>query len=202
MKSVDDRDIITEQDRALWQAYIRRARETAPVGAGGDRGISDEDVGLLASYLENRLDEIGTAEFERRLVDEPKLLDAVIAASAAAHGPSVEPAAVPQSLIAFAINFSASGRSAQGKGAARLAGKAERRPWLFASPAFAWSIATVAVLSFSAIGVYVAVDYDGGSAGIETSDGKNSIVDDLDRRNESVFTDPAKIYFDGTEVDD
>jgi hypothetical protein len=197
MTSVTESDRSTENDRALWQAYVRQRRELAPTGAGGDEAQAGEDAMLVAAYLDNRLDDQAQAAFERRLVDEPQLLETVIAARAAVGGPALAPEAVPQGVVAFALGLRVPARAAP-----RARETAGRRPWIFASPAFAWSIATVAFVSFAALGAFIAIDHGGVLISAEAPERRGSAADDLDRRSESIFADPAKAYFDGTEVDD
>jgi hypothetical protein len=181
------------EDRALWDRYVR-LRRGAPEGAGAAERVSGEDAATIAAYLELRLDEWECAALERRLVDEPILLDTLIAARAALAGPAPrEPA--PQALTAFALNL------VPARGAARApvrpAAPARRR-WFLPSPAFAWSLATAAFLAAFAAGAFITWEF------VEppTMAQKDPIKDELRPRNNSIFDDPARTIFDGMDVDE
>jgi hypothetical protein len=187
---VTEHRIENEHDRALWQEY--RHLSGPPEQAASASELDAADFTLVAAYLDRRLDEWALAAFERRLIEEPRLLEVLVAAREAAqpeHGPA------PQALIAYALNCApaqASPRPA-GQGRSRIA-------WLGFSPAVAWSIATLAFVTFCGVGVYVAMELRGETITAEESG--TSVGDDLDRRSDSIFSDPAKTYFDGTEVEE
>jgi hypothetical protein len=183
-----------KEDRALWDRYVR-LRRGAPEGAGAAERVSGEDAALIAAYLELRLDEWDSAAFERRLVDEPILLDTLISArDALAAPPMHEPA--PQALTAFALNLV----PAQAAAHVRAARPAEtpRRRWFGPAPAFAWSLVTVAFLAAFAAGAFVTWELTEPPAMAQ----KDPIKDELQPRNNSIFDDPARTIFDGMDVDD
>lgn len=181
------------EDRALWDRYVR-LRRGAPEGADEAGTIGGADAAMIAACLELRLDEWERAAFERRLVDEPKLLDTLIAARAAMAAPAPQEAA-PQALTAFALNL------APAPAASRLPSRpARRRRWFLPAPAFAWSLATVAFLGAFAVGAYVAWQFM--EPPMTAQKDKDPLKDDLRPRNNSIFDDPARTIFDGMDVDD
>ncbi len=178
---------ISEHDRALWNEFVLHRRGVVPA----ERADSD-DLLLLAAYLDGRLEEWDRSQLEQRLLDEPLLLETLMAAHAARDAD----APAPQPVIAYALNCFPIRSQAV---AAPLA--ARRR--LIGAPAFAWSLAVFFVLAFCAVGVYVALERQDDSITAESPRRSgDALTEDLGRRNDSVFTDPARTYFDGTEVDD
>jgi hypothetical protein len=184
------------EDRALWDRYVR-LRRGAPEGAGGaEERVSGDDAALIAGYLDQRLDEWERAAFERRLVDEPTLLDTLLAArDALAVPPTREPA--PQAVTAFALNLVPAQAVAARTPAFRPA-EAPRRRWFLPSPAFAWSLVTVAFLAAFAAGAFVTWEFIEPPAMAQ----KDPIKDELLPRNNSIFDDPARTIFDGMDADE
>ena len=183
-----------KEDRALWDRYVR-LRRGAPEGAGEAERVSGQDAALIAAYLELRLDEWDSAALERRLVDEPILLDTLISArDALAAPPMHEPA--PQALTAFALNLVPAHPAAHARAARPAA--APRRRWFGPAPAFAWSLVTVAFLAAFAAGAFVTWEFTEPPAMAQ----KDPIKDELQPRNNSIFDDPARTIFDGMDVDD
>ena len=182
-----------KEDRALWDRYVR-LRRGAPEGASEAESVSGQDAALIAAYLELRLDEWESAAFERRLVDEPILLDTLISARDALAAPPLrEPA--PQALTAFALNLvpAPSAHAHAGRPAV-----APRRRWFLPAPAFAWSLLTVAFLAAFAAGAFVTWEL----TEPPTMAQKDPIKDELQPRNNSNFDDPARTIFDGMDVDE
>jgi hypothetical protein len=178
------------EDRALWDRYVR-LRRGAPEGAGEREPVGGNDAALIAAYLDHRLDEWECAAFERRLVDEPILLDTSIAARDAVAAPE-QPA--PQALSAYALNL-VPARAAPARNAAAAA---PRRRWFAAGPAFAWSLATVAFLAAFAAGAFLTWGLMEPPAMAQ----KDPIKDELRPGNNSIFDDPAKTIFDGMDADE
>jgi len=185
---VTDNVTMNPEDRALWDRYVR-LRRGAPEGAARAETIGGRDAADIAAYLELRLDEWERAAFERRLVDEPVLLDTLIAAHAATAAPAQQ-ARVPQALTAFALNLGPARAHAQ-------AGPPRRR-WLLPVPAFAWSLATVAFLAAFAAGAFMTWGLMEPPAMAQ----KDPIKDELQPRNNSIFDDPARTIFDGMDADE
>jgi hypothetical protein len=186
-------------NRAIWDRYVR-LRRGALVSAG-NAGIGGEDAALIAAYLDLRLDEWERAALERRLVDEPILLDALIAARRAMDAP-VTPLAVPQAVTAFALNL-APGRSPvrAALAPARPAPRPRRR-WLLPVPGFAWALGTAAFLGAFAIGAVVTWTMTEPPVTAQEAPGKERLAEELRERNNSIFEDPARTIFDGMDVDD
>ena len=179
------------EDRALWDRYVR-LRRGAPAGAGEREPVGGTDAAQIAAYLDHRLDEWECAAFERRLVDEPILLDALIPARDAVAA-AEEPA--PQALTAYALNLvPARGGAAVGRPAP--AGAAHRRRWFMPAPAFTWSLATVAFLAAFAAGAFLTWQLTEPPAMAK----KDPIKDELRPGNNSIFDDPARTIFDGMDV--
>lgn len=190
---------IDPADRALWDRYVR-SRRGAPTGAGdaGTDGI--ENAATIAAYIELRLDEWERAAFERRLVDEPILLETLIAARTALAAPPDE-APVPQALTAFALNMAPMPKTVRGPSLARPAApvrEPQRRRWFMPGHAMAWAAATTAFLGAFAIGAFVAWEV------LEPPQmaQKEKLKDELAPRNNSIFDDPARTIFDGMSVDE
>jgi hypothetical protein len=181
-------------DRALWDRYVR-LRRGAPEGASKVDTVGGQDAGLVAAYLELRLDEWERAAFERRLIDEPVLLDTLIAARAATAAPADEMA--PQALTAFALNLAPPPATVRTNA---RPGPAPRRGWFLPSPAFAWSLATVAFLGAFAVGAFIA--WEVMEPPIVAQKDKDPIKDELRKGTNSIFDDPAKTIFDGMSVDE
>jgi hypothetical protein len=192
---VTEHRIENEHDRALWQEY--RHLSAAPARPKATAEIDAADLALLAAYLDRRLDEWALAAFERRLVEEPRLLEVLVAAREALkqeHGPA------PQAVIAYALNCAPVVPAALGA----VPGTRSFKGWFGFGPAWAWTVATAAFVAFCGVGLYVAIELQGETITAEdgAATGKDTVGEDLDRRTESIFSDPAKTYFDGTEVDD
>jgi len=189
---VTDNVTMNPEDRALWDRYVR-LRRGAPQGAGDRETIDGGDAAAIAAYLDLRLDEWERAAFERRLVDEPVLLDTLITARAALAAPDAE--AAPQALTAYALNLAPARASAQ---APAPAASAPRRRWFMPAPAFAWSLATVAFLAAFAAGAFVTWELTEPPPMAQ----KDPIKDELRPGNNSIFDDPAKTIFDGMDADE
>jgi len=192
---VTDNVTMNPEDRALWDRYVR-LRRGAPEGASKVDTVGAKDAAQIAAYLELRLDEWERAAFERRLVDEPVLLDTLLAARAASVAPADE--AAPQALTAFALNLAPMRATVRTRG--RPAAAPARRPWFLPSPAFAWSIATVAFLGAFAAGAFIAWGVMEPPAMAQKD--KDPIKDELRKGTNSIFDDPAKTIFDGMSVDE
>jgi len=189
---VTDTVTMNPDDRALWDRYVR-LRRGAPAGAGERETVGGDDAALIAAYLDHRLDEWACAAFERRLVDEPVLLEALIAARDAVAGPEL---AAPQAVTAYALNL----MPARGAETARAPshGAAPRRRWFLPAPAFTWSLATVAFLAAFASGAFLTWELTEPPAMAQ----KDPIKDELRPGNNSIFDDPAKTIFDGMDADE
>ena len=186
-----DNVTMNPEDRALWDRYVR-LRRGAPEGAGEREPVGGSDAALIAAYLDHRLDEWECAAFERRLVDEPVLLETLIAARDAVAGPEHAP---PQAVTAYALNLAPMG----GAGPARIpSGAAPRRRWFLATPAFAWSAATVAFLAAFTAGAFLTWELMEPPVIAQ----KDPIKDELRPGNNSIFDDPAKTIFDGMDTDE
>ncbi len=178
----------------MWNEFVLRSRSDAC--AERREPLCDADLLVLAAYLDCRLDEWETSRLEQRLIDEPHLLDSLVAAHAARN--AAVPA--PQPVIAYALNsYPRSTASARAQPALHVA----RRRRVFGAPAMAWSLAALVILAVGAVSAYVAFDRQGETITAETpKPSGDPLADDIGRRNDSVFGDPAKAYFDGTEVED
>jgi hypothetical protein len=192
---VTDNVTMNPEDRALWDRYVR-LRRGAPEGASKEEAVGGRDAALIAAYLELRLDEWERAAFERRLVDEPILLDRLIAARAATAAPAPQEA-VPQALTAYALSLAPA--RATVRNPAVLAPAPQRR-WLALSPAFAWSLATVAFLGAFVTGAFVTWELM--EPPVMAQKDKDPVKDELKPRNNSIFDDPARTIFDGMDVDE
>lgn len=188
-----DNVTMNPEDRALWDQYVRLRRE-ALAGAGERGPVGGKDAALIAAYLDHRLDEWECAAFERRLVDEPILLDTLVAARdavAAAEAPA------PQALTAYALNLVPARVGAHAHQPARAAAGSRRRGFLPA-PAFAWSLATAAFLAAFTAGAFLTWELTEPPAMAQ----KDPIKDELRPGNNSIFDDPAKTIFDGMDADE
>lgn len=201
---------IDPADRALWDRYVR-LRRGAPEGAGVAGTVGIDDAATIAAYIELRLDEWDRAAFERRLVDEPILLETLIAARSAYDAP--EDAPVPQAVTAFALNLAPAPKTVRGaSGAVRSNASGERAPhtdvprqvlptrrrWFGAWSALGWAVGTAAFLGAFAIGAFVAWEV------IEPPQmaQKDKPKDELSPRTNSIFDDPARTGADGVKIDD
>ena len=165
--------------------------------------IGGDDVAVLAAYLELRLDEWERAAFERRLVDEPILLDTLIA-TRAAMAASTSSAAVPQAVTAYALNMApppATVRAPSRPAPARPRAAAPARRWFLPAPALAWSLVTVAFLAAFAAGALVTWQVTEPPVTAHKSEAKDPLSDELRRSSNSIF-DPARTIFDGMDVDE
>jgi len=192
---VTDTVTIDPADRALWDRYVR-LRRGAPEGAGDAGMVGSEDAATIAAYIELRLDEWECAAFERRLVDEPILLETMIAARAALAAPA-DPVPVPQALTAFALNLAPAPKTVRTAPVA-LADAKPRRRWFMTGHALAWSVATTAFLAAFAVGAIVAWEVMEPPMMAQ----KEKLKDELAPRNNSIFDDPARTIFDGMSVDE
>jgi hypothetical protein len=181
------------EDRALWDRYVR-LRWGAPEGAGERETVGGKNAALIAAYLDHRLDEWECAAFERRLVDEPALLETTLAARAALLAPAPSEAA-PQALTAYALNLVPARAAAPVRVTAALE---PRRRWFLPAPAFAWSLATVAFLAAFAAGAFVTWELTEPAPMAQ----RDPIKDELRPGNNSIFDDPAKTIFDGMDADE
>lgn len=188
-----DNVTMNPEDRALWDRYVR-LRRGAPAGAGEREPVGGTDAALIAAHLGHRLDEWECAAFERRLVDEPVLLDALIAAHDAVAAPE-EPA--PQALTAYALNL-VPARAAAPVGSSSRPAAGPRRRWFLPAPAFTWSLATVAFLAAFAGGAFLTWELMEPPVMAQ----KDPIKDELRPGNNSIFDDPAKTIFDGMDADE
>jgi len=188
---VTDNVTMNPEDRALWGRYVR-LRRGALEGAGEREPIGGTEAATIAAYLDHRLDEWERAAFERRLVDEPALLETLIAARAAAHAPEV---AAPQALTAYALNLVPARAAAPARAVATAA---PRRRWFSPAPALAWSMATVAFLAAFTAGAFLTWELMEPPAMAQ----KDPIKDELRPGNNSIFDDPAKTIFDGMDADE
>ena len=192
-----DNVTMNPDDRALWDRYVR-LRRGAPEGASEVGTVGGQDAALVAAYLELRLDEWERAAFERRLVDEPVLLDTLIAARAALDAPASD-AAAPQPLTAFALNL-APARATVRTQARPAPAPAPRRGWFLPVPALAWSLAIVAFLGAFTAGAFIA--WEVMEPPMVAQKDKDPIKDELQKGTNSIFDDPAKTIFDGMSVDE
>jgi hypothetical protein len=188
---VTDNVTMNPEDRALWDRYVR-LRRGAPQGAGEREPVGGSDAALIAAYLDHRLDEWECAAFERRLVDEPALLETLIVARDATAA-SEQP--VPQALTAYALNLVPARRVLH---AQAPAAPAPRRRWFLPAPAVAWSLATVAFLAAFAAGAFVTWELTEPPPMAQ----RDPIKDELRPGNNSIFDDPAKTIFDGMDADE
>jgi hypothetical protein len=152
---------------------------------------------MVAAYIENRLDEWERAAFERRLVDEPVLLESLIAARAAVAAP-IAPANVPQAITAYALNLAPA--PATVRAPAPAFAPRPRRRWFLPSPAFVWSLATAAFLGAFALGAFIA--WEVMEPPMTAQKPKDPLTDELRQRTNSIFEDPARTIFDGMETDE
>lgn len=184
---------IDPADRALWDRYVR-LRRGAPQGAGDAGTVGIDDAAAIAAYIELRLDEWERAAFERRLVDEPILLETMIAARAALAAPA-DQVPVPQALTAFALNMAPAPKTVR---TAPVAEARPRRRWFMTGHALAWSVGTAAFLAAFAVGAIVAWEVMEPPMMAQ----KEKLKDELAPRNNSIFDDPARTIFDGMSVDE
>lgn len=181
---------IHPDDRALWDRYVR-SRRGAPSGAKEAGPVGGADAALIAAYVDLRLSEWERAAFEGRLVDEPALLDAMIAARGSA---SVAAPAVPQALTAFALNLAPPPQTR--RGAERLAPTGRGR--FLAFPRLGVALATFAFLCAFGVGAYVT--WQVMEPPVMAQKGKEPAKEDIPPRNDSIFDDPAQTIFDGLDV--
>ena len=195
---------IDPADRALWDRYVR-LRRGAPSGAGEAGTVGIDDAATIAAYIELRLDEWDRAAFERRLVDEPILLETLIAARSALSAPQEMP--VPQAVTAFALNLAPAPKTVRGSSGA-IRGNASResaaqagparRGWFGAWSALGWAVGTAAFLGAFAIGAFVAWEV------IEPQQmaQKEKSKDGISPRTNSIFDDPARTGSEGLKLDE
>ena len=180
------------EDRALWDRYVR-SRRGASEGADAIGTVSGSDAGLIAAYLALRLDEWERAAFEGRLVNEPVLLDTLIAARALMDAPAQT--APPQAVTAFALNMAPAPATVRTAAPPMLPA---RRRWFI--PGFAWALSTAAFLGAFAVGAIVAWQVMDPPQMAQKA--KDPLADELRPRNNSIFEDPARTIFDGMDVEE
>jgi hypothetical protein len=199
---VTDTVTMNPEDRALWDRYVR-LRRGAPKGAGEVGTIGGDDVAMLAAYVELRLDEWERAAFERRLVDEPILLETLIA-TRAAMAASTAPTAVPQAVTAYALNMApppATVRTPSRPAESRPRADAPRRRWLLTAPALAWSLVTVAFLAAFVAGAFVTWQVTEMPMTADKAKEKDPLSSELRQSTNSIF-DPAPTIIDGMDVEE
>jgi hypothetical protein len=112
-------------------------------------------------------------------------------------------AAVPQAVTAFALNLAPAPKTVRTRAPiAAHAPSPEKRRWFLPSPAFAWSLVTVAFLGAFAVGALVTWQITEPPATAQKPKDKDPISDEARQRTNSIFEDPARTIFDGMDVDD
>jgi hypothetical protein len=182
--------------RALWQRYSKEAKPAAEAAPSTE--LSERDLTDIAAFLDNSMDAWNRAELEKRAVASPALFEALAAAHGAARAPMLATEA-PQAVKAFALNLVRPAAPAKPVAAAAPRGAVWRR---FAQvPAWAWAMAMLVAAGTVGGGTYLVV------RGFETDmadtkpAAKDPIAGELDKRGNSIFTDPDKVYFDGLDVE-
>jgi hypothetical protein len=198
---VTDSNDETRHDRALWDRYRRdRARAVGPPLPEGESGGA-ADINAIAAFLDGSADAWDRADFERRLADEPALLDRLLAARAAI---AAEPTAPPAAVTAFALKLHAPRDTATASAApgSPAAAPSWWRRW-FWQPAAAWSTVGVLIAAAASVTAYLAVETEApvSAAKGEPDTGPDPLVKELERTGNSIFIDPSATYFDGTDVD-
>lgn len=185
------------EGRDLWRRYIGQTGSAANAATASE--LSERDLMDVAAFLDNTMDQWSRAELEKRAAASPALCEALAAAHAAARAPTMATEA-PQAVKAFALNLvRPAAPAAPAPAAATVRSGFLRR---FSSvPAWAWAVAMLVAAGTVGGGTYLAVRGLEADMADTKPDSKDPIARELDKRGNSIFTDPDKVYFDGLDVE-
>lgn len=200
-KFVTREDYITKEDREVWERF-RATWQTDGPSAGVDKEIDGADASLIAAFLDDRLDDEDRVVFERRLAEEPVLLDALLAAKTGLHSGPRQAYAVPESILVWAENTFSVEVSSRRQPTVSVAPRRRKRRILF-RPAFAAIGVSLVLIVAAGVGTLLLTqDQPGIVAQADRNAGnKNKAGDKWDPRTNSIFSNPENAYFDGLDVD-
>ncbi len=192
-------DYITKEDREVWERYRATWQTDAQTAVAHDEGIDGAGASLIAAFLDNRLSEAERSAFERRLVEDSALLDALIAAKSGLHSGPTQAYAVPESVRVWATNtFTAeiSSRRQPARAAAAPPRAKSRRTF---RPIFAAIAVSFVLIVAAGVGTILLTHDEPGivAQADRHPDAKSRAADKWDPRTNRVFADPENAYFDG-----
>lgn len=192
-------EYITKEDREVWDRYRATWQPEGAHTVDRSDGIDGEDATLIAAYLDERLSDAERVAVERRLVEDPQLLDALIAAKRGLHSGPTQAYAVPESIRVWAANsFTAEVSSRRRPTVA--APRRPRRPVF--RPVFAAIAVSLVLVAAAAVGTVVLTREEPGIVAQvdRTEAAKKRAADKWDPRTNRIFADPENAYFDGLDV--
>jgi hypothetical protein len=200
-KFVTREDYITKEDREVWERYRATWQADAQAAVARDEGIDGADANLIAAFLDDRLSEAERSAFEGRLVEDPMLLDALIAAKSGLHSGPTQAYAVPESVRVWAANtFTAEVSSRRQPVAATSSHAKPRRGFRPIFAAIAVSLVLIVAAGVGTIllthdqpGIVAQADHNAGA--------KHRGAEKWDPRTNSIFANPENAYFDGLKVE-
>ncbi len=200
-KFVTREDYITKEDREVWDRF-RATWQTEAPAAGADEGIDGADASMIAAFLDERLAGEDRLVFERRLAEEPELLDALLAAKTGLHSGPTQAYAVPESVLVWASNTFAAEISSRRQPTAAGAPRREKRRLLF-RPAFAAIGVSLVLVIAAGVGTVLLTENQPSivAQADRDADAKKRAGDKWDPRTNRVFSDPENAYFDGLKID-
>lgn len=194
-------EYITREDREVWERY-RATWRTEAAATVNDEGVDGTDAGLIAAFLDGRLSEAERIEVERRLVESPRLLDALIAAKAGLHSGPTQAYAVPEAIRVWATNTfeaEASTRRQPAAAVSRVQLVPKRR--LF-RPVFAAIGVSLVLIVAAGVGT-ILLTRDRPSIVAQADQNrvaKKPAANKWDLRTSNIFSNPENAYFDSLDA--
>lgn len=200
-KFVTREDYITKEDREVWDRFRATWQTEAPV-AGADEGIDGADASLIAAFLDERLTNEDRMVFERRLAEEPILLDALLAAKTGLHSGPTQSYAVPDSILVWASNTFAAEVSSRRRPAQEAAPVRTKRHFVF-RPAIAAIGVSLVLIVAAGVGTVLLTGNEPTivAQSDRTTEASKRAGDKWDPRTRGIFSDPENAYFDGLKID-
>jgi hypothetical protein len=195
-------DYITKEDREVWERFRATWRADGS-SADADTGIDGADASLIAAFLDERLRDEERTVFERRLAEEPALLDSLLAAKTGLHSGPTQSYAVPESILVWASNTFTAEVSSRRQPTVSLAPRHRKKRRLLFRPAFAAIGVSLVLVIAAGVGTLLLTHDDPGivAQADRAAEKKQHSADKWDPRTNSIFSNPENAYFDGLDVD-
>lgn len=199
-------ELITRQDREVWERY-RLTWRTAPDDREGmphapaDDGIDGLEAGRIAAYLDDNLSEAERRAVERRLVENPVMLDALIASKAGLRDGPTHAHEAPRSVRARAADIVDAELAKRDRGTSATIYRLPRRR-LAVRPAMAAIAASLVLAVAAGAGTFLLSGEEPQT--VAHNDRPTEAPDasrQWDPRTNSIFANPENAYFDGLDVE-